>query len=102
MLSPALALLVTLRACPAWGTIPLGACQRYAAAVERCATCLAVTPGCHLTPQHIASLYPPPFCSDLSELDLPQQVTLSFPHGLEHSQWFEVAMTPGEEQVAMP
>lgn len=51
-------------------------------------------------PQHITSLRPPG--SDLSELDLPQQVTLSFPHGMEHSQWFEVAMTPGEDQSVMP
>lgn len=36
-----------------------------------------------------------PCRADLSELDLPPQVALSFPHGLEHSQLFEVAMTPG-------
>lgn len=33
--------------------------------------------------------------ADLSELDLPPQVALSFPHGMSHSQLFEVAMTPG-------
>lgn len=33
---------------------------------------------------------------DLSELDLPPQVALSFPHGMSHSQLFEVAMTPDE------
>lgn len=34
--------------------------------------------------------------ADLSELDLPLQVQLTFPNGPERCETFEVAMTPGE------
>lgn len=38
----------------------------------------------------------PPVVADLSELELPPQVELTFPHGTERCDMFEVAMTPGE------
>ena len=57
-------------------------------------------PACHPLHRHARPSQPQHFTqpanADISELDLPANVRISFPHGMDHISQFEVALTPGE------